>query len=131
MHALVPPEYGRSRYPQGNLSESHERDVGSPVAPSESMTNEHPRDTTAWVFQTWASFTVSVAATIVGILYVPVDAWVRGYLAMGVLFTVGSTLSLAKTVRDQHEAGKLVNRIAEAKAEMMIRELELGSERAS
>jgi len=93
------------------------------------MTNEHPGDTAAWVFQTWASFAVSIAATITGILYVPVDAWVRGYLAMGLLFTVGSTLSLAKTVRDRHEAGKLVNRIAEAKAEKMIRELEFGSER--
>ena len=67
---------------------------------------------------------ISIVATVAGILYMPVDAWVRGYLAMGLLFTVGSTLSLAKTVRDQHEASKLVNRIAEAKAEKMIRELE-------
>jgi hypothetical protein len=95
------------------------------------MSSEQQRNTAAWVFQTWASFTLSIGATIVGILYVPVDAWVRGYLAMGLVFTVGSTLSLAKTVRDQHEAGKLVNRLAEAKAEKMIRELEFGSERSS
>ncbi len=95
------------------------------------MNNETQRDTTAWVFQTWASFAVSVGATIAGILYLPADAWMRGYLAMGLLFSVGSTVSLAKTVRDQHEAGKLVNRIAEAKAEKMIREIELGSERPS
>jgi hypothetical protein len=88
------------------------------------MSSEHGRDTAAWVFQTWASFTVSIAAMAIGILYVPVDTWVRGYLAMGLLFTVGSTLSLAKTVRDQHEAGRLLNRIAEAKAEKMIRDLE-------
>jgi len=93
------------------------------------MTNEVQRETTAWISQTWAAFTLSIGAMILGILYVPVDAWVRGYFAMGLLFTVGSTFSLSKTLRDQHEAAKLVNRIAEAKAEKMIRDYELGGER--
>src|SRR5258705_1969532 len=108
-----PPVYDSPSASPGNLSELHARDLGSRIAPDAGMSNEHPKDTSAWVFQTWASFTVSIATMVVGILYAPIDARVRGYLAMGLLFTVGSTLSLAKTVRAQHEDGKLVNRIAE------------------
>ncbi|WP_422927891.1 YiaA/YiaB family inner membrane protein [Singulisphaera sp. PoT] len=58
----------------------------------------------AWVFQTWASFAVSVGTTGVGIAYLPVDHWIQAFLGMGLLFTVGSTLNLAKTVRDLHES---------------------------
>jgi hypothetical protein len=58
----------------------------------------------AWVFQTWASFAASVATTSVGIAYLPVDHWIQAFLGMGLLFSIGSTFNLAKTVRDIHEA---------------------------
>jgi hypothetical protein len=58
----------------------------------------------AWVAQTWIAFVLSVGVTGIGIAYLPEGAWVRAFLAMGLLFTVGSTLSLAKTTRDVHEA---------------------------
>jgi len=61
-------------------------------------------DTTAWRFQVWASFVIAVAATAIGIIYLPVPAWVRGYVGIGMLFTVGSSFTLAKTVRDEQEA---------------------------
>jgi hypothetical protein len=82
------------------------------------------RDTQAWVFQAWASFLISFGTTLVGILYLPVDDWVRAFLAMGLLFTINACFSLAKTVRDNHEASKLVNRISGAKAEKLLQEFE-------
>ena len=42
--------------------------------------------------------------TSLGIAYLPVDVWTKGFLGMGLLFTIGSCFSLAKTVRDDHEA---------------------------
>jgi hypothetical protein len=84
-----------------------------------------PRDTPAWIFQVWASFLVSIGATAVGIAYLPVDAWLRAFLGMGLLFSVGSSLSLAKTLRDNHEAKRLLNRLSEAKAERIIRDYEI------
>ncbi|KAM3090449.1 YiaA/YiaB family inner membrane protein [Phormidesmis sp. 146-12] len=36
--------------------------------------------TSAWVVQVWASFVLSVSATTVGILNLPVDNWVKGYI---------------------------------------------------
>ncbi|MBX3270446.1 MAG: hypothetical protein KF729_09310 [Sandaracinaceae bacterium] len=60
--------------------------------------------TAAWKFQVWASFVIATAFTGAGILYLPVDVWTKGFLAMGLLFTIGSCFGLAKTVRDDHEA---------------------------
>jgi hypothetical protein len=76
----------------------------------------------AWIIQTWASFIISISAMGVGILYLPVDNWTKGYMGMGLFFTVGSTLSLAKTTRDLHESQKLTSRIDEARVEKILSE---------
>ena len=61
-------------------------------------------DTSAWIMQVWASFGLAVLVTCMGIYNLPVDLWVRGYVAMGFFFTVGSTFTLAKMIRDNAEA---------------------------
>lgn len=77
---------------------------------------------TAWVAQVWLSWLIAMFATLLGIVLLPVDLWMRGYLLMGLLFVVGSTLSLAKTTRDLHEAGKLHSVINDAKLEKILAE---------
>jgi hypothetical protein len=90
------------------------------------MRNEDvQRDTAAWIFQVWASFALAVGTTGIGILYLPVDPWLRAFLGMGLVFSVGSAFSLAKTLRDNHEARRLLNRLSEAKTEKIIREYEI------
>jgi hypothetical protein len=84
------------------------------------------RDTPAWIFQVWASFVLSVGTTAIGIVQLPLDPWIRAFFGMGLLFSVGSALTLAKTLRDNHEAKRLLNRLSEAKAEKIIREFEVG-----
>jgi len=75
----------------------------------------------AWIIQSWISFTVSITATMIGILYLPMDNnWIKGYFGMGLLFSVGSTISLSKTLRDVHESNKFINRIDEAKLERLL-----------
>ena len=76
----------------------------------------------AWVAQTWISFVVAVGITGMGIWFLPVDVWVKAFMAMGLLFSVGSTFSLAKTVRDQHESESLRKRIDEARVNRIIAE---------
>ncbi|MBW4443421.1 MAG: hypothetical protein KME10_19750 [Plectolyngbya sp. WJT66-NPBG17] len=76
----------------------------------------------AWVFQAWASFAISVTATTIGICYLPVDGWVKGYVGMGTIFTVASTFSVAKTTRDIHESKRIISRVDEAKLERMLAE---------
>lgn len=81
--------------------------------------------TAAWSFQVWVSFLVAVAMTLGGTVLLPVDWWVKGYLLMGQLFTIGSTFTLSKSVRDNHEAAKLRNRIVKAKSDKLLKEYEL------
>ena len=73
----------------------------------------------------WASFGLAIGTTAIGIAYLPIDPWIRAFLGMGLLFSVGSALTLAKTLRDNHEARRLINRLSEAKAEKIIREFEV------
>lgn len=77
---------------------------------------------TGWVVQAWASFVISVVAMTLGIVNLPVDSWVKGYMGMGLAFTVGSTLSVAKTTRDMHEAKRLTARVDEARVEKLLSE---------
>lgn len=76
----------------------------------------------AWIIQSWVSFILALFVTGLGIWALPVDLWVKGFMAMGLVFTVGSSLTLAKTVRDQHEAERLTKRIDEARVSRLIAE---------
>ena len=77
---------------------------------------------TGWVIQAWASFALSIAAMTVGIVNLPVDNWVKGYMGMGLMFTVGSTISISKTTRDVHEAKRLIAKVDEARVEKLLSE---------
>jgi hypothetical protein len=77
----------------------------------------------AWVSFTYASFVASALLVAIGIFFMPVDLWMKGYLTMGVVMLVQTCVTLTKTVRDVHESGKLVNRIEDAKAERLLMEV--------
>jgi hypothetical protein len=78
------------------------------------------RDSNAWILQTWLAFVLSIGMTSTGIIYLPVDNWIKGFMGMGLGFTIGSTFSLAKTQRDLHEATRLTSKIEEAKVEQIL-----------
>lgn len=80
------------------------------------------KDSAAWIFQTWAAFILSISMTTVGIVNLPVDNWVKGFMGMGLAFSVGSTFTLAKTTRDLYEARRITSRIDEAKVEKLLSE---------
>ena len=79
-------------------------------------------DTGAWRIQVWIAFGLALCLTTVGVIYLPMDNWVKGYLGLGLYFTVSSAFTLAKTLRDQHEGEKISTKISDAKAERMLRE---------
>ena len=84
------------------------------------MTNETTQHSGAWVAFTYASFIGSAAMVALGILFMPMDIWVKGYLAMGVVMLVQSCITATKTLRDVHEGRRMVNRIEDAKTERLL-----------
>ena len=82
------------------------------------------QDTPAWIFFAWTSFVVSVFLMCIGIYNIPTELWVKGYLVMGLFFSLGSSFTLAKALRDNHEAKKIINKLSEAKTEKILHDLE-------
>lgn len=83
------------------------------------------KDTPAWIAYVWIAFALSSSLMLLGIWHLPLDMWAKGYFLMGFFFSVGSTFSLAKTVRDNQESRRLINRLADAKTEKILHEYEL------
>ncbi|MBR0797022.1 hypothetical protein JQ615_16645 [Bradyrhizobium jicamae] len=77
----------------------------------------------AWVTFTYASFAASAFLVAIGVFWLPIDLWMKGYLTMGVVMLIQTCVTLTKTVRDNHESGRLVNRIEDAKAERLLMEV--------
>ena len=78
----------------------------------------------SWIAFTYASFFASVAMVGGGILFAPIDIWIKAYFAMGAALLIQSAITMTKTLRDVHEGGKLVNRLEDAKAERLLMGLE-------
>ncbi|MFI0821204.1 YiaA/YiaB family inner membrane protein [Streptomyces sp. NPDC021098] len=80
------------------------------------------QSTTAFYGQAVASFSIAMAATAIGIFRLSADAWVRGFLAIAVLYLVTSAFTLAKVIRDRQEAGQIVSRVDQARVEKLLSE---------
>ena len=79
-----------------------------------------PRNTPAFFAQAAISFGVAAIAVGIGITYLPVDRWTRGFLAIGCLFLVSSAFTLAKCVRDQQESTQVLSRVDQARLEKLL-----------
>ena len=90
-----------------------------------SSTPLRPRTTTAFFVQSAISFGLSVGATAIGIAYLHESGWVRGFLAIGLLYVVTSSFTLAKCVRDRQEEGAIVSRVDQARLDKLLAEQDL------
>jgi hypothetical protein len=77
----------------------------------------------AFVTFSYVSFAASAFLVALGVFFMPIDLWMKGYLTMGIVMLVQTCVTLTKTLRDRHESGKLVNRIEDARAERLLMEV--------
>ncbi|MGJ4903436.1 YiaA/YiaB family inner membrane protein [Bradyrhizobium sp. HKCCYLS2058] len=77
----------------------------------------------AFITFSYASFGASAFLVALGVFFMPIDLWMKGYLTMGIVMLVQTCVTLTKTLRDRHESGKLVNRIEDARAERLLMEV--------
>jgi hypothetical protein len=90
------------------------------------MNNANLHHSPAWVAFTYASFIAALAMVVGGVVLMPIDLAMKGYLAMGTVMLIQSCINLTKTIRDNDEAGKLVNRIEDAKTERLLMDVAKG-----
>ena len=82
------------------------------------------QNSAGWMFFVKAAFTLSLVSMIVAIAFIPTTIWIKGYLGMGLLMTVTTSIMLSKTVRDEFEAKKLINRLTEARTEQFLKDVD-------
>ena len=88
----------------------------------------NPNDTftlpnsSGWLFFVKLTFAIALAAMAAFVFFMDGSLLVKGYLALNSLFLVSSTIMLSKTLRDEHEAQRLLNRINEAKTNKILKE---------
>ena len=79
-------------------------------------------NTKSFYLMSWIAFAVSFLGMGVGIMYLPADLAVKGFLGMSYLFSVTACFTVAKVVRDKHEADKFINKVENAKTEKLLAE---------
>ena len=90
------------------------------------MNNPLAHHSQSWIVFTYVSFVAALAMVVVGIVLSPIDLAMKGYFAMGALMLIQTCITLTKTIRDNDEAGKLVNRIEDAKTERLLMDVAKG-----
>jgi hypothetical protein len=84
-----------------------------------------PRTTVAFYVQSAISFGISLGATTIGIARLAESPWVRAFLALGLLYAVTSSFTLAKCVRDRQEENAVVSRVDQARLDKLLAEQDL------
>ncbi|HEY7009415.1 MAG TPA: YiaA/YiaB family inner membrane protein [Jatrophihabitantaceae bacterium] len=89
------------------------------------MTTPTPSKTTAAFFaQAALSFALALGGMIIGELYLPASGWTRAFLALGTVFLVTSSFTLAKCVRDAQENVSVISRLDQARLERLLAEFD-------
>ncbi|WP_028473146.1 YiaA/YiaB family inner membrane protein [Nocardioides alkalitolerans] len=80
------------------------------------------KNTNAFFLQAGIAFGVALLTMVCAVVYVPVDPWIRAFLALGTLFLVTSSFTLAKCVRDAQENSYVVARLDQARVDRILAE---------
>ena len=83
---------------------------------------DHHGSSPEWLFFVKTAFFTAVVATGTGVVMMPGDLVVKGYFAIGALFLVSTSFTLAKTLRDDFESKRFINQLESAKATQIIKE---------
>ena len=89
------------------------------------MTSSAPSHTPtspAFHLQAVLSFGLSLTAVGIGVVFLPVDGWVRAFLGIAILYTVTSAFTLAKVIRDKQEDTSISSRVDRARLDKLLTE---------
>lgn len=80
------------------------------------------KSTSAFYLQAGISFGVALLTMIFAVCYLPVEPWIRAFLALGTLYLTTSAFTLAKCVRDAQENQSVAARLDQARVDKLLAE---------
>lgn len=87
------------------------------------MTDAPTKHSHAWNMFTMGSFVIAAGMMAGGIYFLEASFAAKGFYAMAALMLVHTAVSATKTLRDNEEAGKLINKIEDAKTEKLLMDI--------
>ena len=81
-----------------------------------------PATTAAFHIQAVLSFGVSLAAVVVGVLYLPADPWVKAFLAIGVLYVDDVGVHAGEDRAGPQDSLAVVSRVDQARMDKLLAE---------
>jgi hypothetical protein len=82
----------------------------TPVAPASS----------AWVAFSYIGFGVAILMICAGLYFVPMEPMAKAYFGMASVLLIQACITLTKTLRDDHESKRLINRLDHVKTEKLL-----------
>lgn len=86
------------------------------------LVESNTQNSASWLFFIKLTFAISLIGMGAFIFFMDGSLLVKGYLALNSLFMISATIVMSKTLRDEHEAKRLQNRITEAKTNKILQE---------
>lgn len=84
------------------------------------MNDSFQKHSSSWVSFSYLSFGAAAVMLAGGLYMMPLDLWGKGYLAMGILMLVQTTVNITKTLRDNAESERLIRKVEDAKTEKLL-----------
>jgi hypothetical protein len=89
------------------------------------MNNEfNLKSSSAWSMFTYLSFGVSAVMMAGGIYFLEASFAAKGFYAMSALMLVHTTVSITKTLRDEQENARMINKLEDARTEKLLMEMQ-------
>ena len=86
--------------------------------------NTHTQNSKGWILFSYASFIIAMGATLIGAWMTEMTLEMKAFGTMGTLLITSSSFTLAKTLRDEHEAQRFHNQLEDARTEKLLREVD-------
>jgi len=89
------------------------------------MENTHytPKDSEAWKMFTIVAFGVAACMQAGGIYFLEASFAAKGFYAMSAIMLVHTSITITKTLRDNEESKRMINRLEDAKTERLLMEV--------
>jgi hypothetical protein len=86
------------------------------------------KDSNAWKSFTMVSFGIATVMMAGGIYFMDAGFAAKGFYAMSAIMLVHTSITITKTLRDEIEAERFINRVEDAKAEKLLTDINRGKE---